>query len=67
LWVDDTPDAASVQARAYLGLLDGLAGKLDTGLATLRQSLDQARRMRRAVIERRIEDFQARVAPRARR
>ena len=67
LWVDDTPDAASVQARAYLGLLDGLAGKLDTGLATLRQSLDQARRMQRAVIERRIEDFQARVAPRARR
>jgi serine/threonine protein kinase len=67
LWIDDTPDAASVQARAYLGLLDGLAGKLDSGLATLRQSLEQARRMQRAVIERRIEDFQAQVAPRARR
>ena len=65
LWIDDTPDAASVQARAYLGLLDGLAGKIDSSIATLRQTLEQARRMQRAVIERRIEDFQARVAPRA--
>jgi tetratricopeptide (TPR) repeat protein len=67
LWIDDTPDAASVQARAYLGLLDGLAGRLDSGRAALRQSLDQARRMQRALIERRIEGFQARVAPRARK
>ena len=42
LWTDDLPDAASVEARAYLGLLDGLDGRA-AGRAAIEASLAQAR------------------------
>jgi len=62
LWTDDGPDAASVEARAYLGLLDGLGGQVERGLTELRQSLAQAEKMQRPAIEARCREFLARVA-----
>jgi tetratricopeptide (TPR) repeat protein len=64
LWIDEGPDAASVEARAYLGLLDGLKGRVDRGLAELHESLEQAQKMQRRAIELRCREFLARLAPR---
>ncbi len=61
LWVDEGPDAASVEARAYLGLLDGLEGKRSTGEATLRECIDHARTMQRVGLEARGRMFLARL------
>jgi len=46
LWVDDFADPASVEARAYLGLIDASTGKRASGRALLVAALDQAVRMR---------------------
>jgi tetratricopeptide (TPR) repeat protein len=46
LWVDDLPDPASVEARAYAGLIDASTGKPTSGRALLVAALDQAVRMR---------------------
>jgi tetratricopeptide (TPR) repeat protein len=50
LWTDDLPDAASVEARARVGLWDALAGK-PAGRRAIETSLAQARRMQRPVLE----------------
>ena len=42
LWVDDLPDPASVEARAYLGLVDALMGRRASGRALVSAALDQA-------------------------
>jgi len=60
LWVDDSPDAASVESRAYVGLLDGLAGR-PSGRAAIAASLQQAHRMRRPVLEITARVFLARL------
>ena len=60
-WTDEGPDAASVEARAYLGLLDGLDGKLRAGEEALRESIDHAQRMRRVALEARGRIFLARL------
>jgi tetratricopeptide (TPR) repeat protein len=60
LWTDDTPDAASVEARAYLGLLDGPNAKRD-GEALLTQSIEHARTMHRVLLEARARVFLARL------
>ena len=60
LWTDDLTDAASVSARAYVGLLDGLAGKRGAR-ARVEASLQQARRMQRPVLEAEARVFLARL------
>lgn len=66
-WTDTLPDAASVEARAYLGLLDGLEGRFSRGVEQLQASLDQARRMGRFSLDSRIRVFLAQLAVRQRR
>jgi hypothetical protein len=62
LWIDDGPDAASVEARAYLGLLDGLSGRVDRGLNELHESLEQAQKMQRPALELRCRELLARLS-----
>jgi tetratricopeptide (TPR) repeat protein len=60
-WTDDLPDPASVEARAYVGLIDALQGRVDQGLALIESSLTQAVRMRQVALEVRCRVFLARV------
>jgi tetratricopeptide (TPR) repeat protein len=50
LWTDDLPHAASVEARAYTGWVDGSAGKA-SGRSAVEASLAEARRMKRPLLE----------------
>jgi tetratricopeptide (TPR) repeat protein/tRNA A-37 threonylcarbamoyl transferase component Bud32 len=50
LWTDDLPHAASVEARAYTGWVDGSAGKA-SGRPAVEASLAEARRMKRPLLE----------------
>jgi len=50
LWNDDLPDVASVKARAYLGLLDALDGRLQ-GRRALETSLAHAHKVGRLPLE----------------
>jgi tetratricopeptide (TPR) repeat protein len=61
LWTDDFPDVASVEARAYLGLLDGL-DRRDTGATQVRTALEQASRMGRLTLQARCHVFLAQLA-----
>ena len=61
LWTDDLPDAASVEARAYLGLLDALDGKTARGREAVQVSLDQARKMGAFALEARCRLHLARI------
>ena len=61
LWTDDTPDAASVEARVYVGLLDGLNAKRREGEAALSQGIEHARTMGRVALEARGRIFLARL------
>jgi tetratricopeptide (TPR) repeat protein len=67
LWSDTTPDGASVEARAYLGLLDALGGHPDSGRKTILASLEQAQKMARYSLEGRCRVFLARLDVSARR
>jgi tetratricopeptide (TPR) repeat protein len=51
LWTDPLPHDASVEARAYLGLLDALEGAPERGQTAIRSSLEQAQRMERLGLE----------------
>ena len=62
LWTDDLPDPASVEGRAYLGLLDALRGSAPAGEAAAQASLKQARRMGRLSLEARCQLVLARIA-----
>jgi tetratricopeptide (TPR) repeat protein len=57
----DLPEAASVEARAYAGLIDGIQGRHAAGRVALTASLAQARRMHRRVLEGRCLVFLARL------
>ena len=61
LWTEDLPEASSVEATAYAGLLDALAGRRVEGRKALVASLEQARTMRRRDLEARVRVFLARV------
>ncbi len=50
-WTDDLPDAASVEAKCYLGLIDALTGKASTVHGTMERSVEQARKMGRLSVE----------------
>jgi len=58
---EDLPDAASIEARAYLGLLDALAGRPAEGRTGVQLSLEQARRMARFALEARCRLFLAQI------
>ena len=58
--VADEGDAASVESRAYLGLLDALAGQA-AGRPAIDSCLDYARNMGRSLLEARCRVFAARV------
>jgi tetratricopeptide (TPR) repeat protein len=60
-WTDDFPEAASVEARANLGLLDALDGRASEGRAHVQASLEQARRMGRLSVEARCRLQLARI------
>ena len=60
-WVDETPDEASVIARAYLGLIDALEGRLDRSRSAIRAALDHAQKMGRYTVEARSRVFLARI------
>ena len=61
LWTDETPDAASVEARAYLALLDGLAGKRREGELALNRTIEYAQGMNRVALDARGRVFLARL------
>src|SRR6185436_18212109 len=62
LWTDSLPDAASVEARAYLGLLDALQGRIEAGTGEVRMALDQATKMARLSLQARCRVFLAQIA-----
>src|SRR5205085_1378554 len=61
LWTDDLPDEPSVEARAYLGLIDALGGRVDRGRQSVVASMEQARKMRRLSLETLCRVFLARI------
>jgi tetratricopeptide (TPR) repeat protein len=62
LWADALPDPASVEAKAYVGLIDALQGRVAPGRRLLEASLAQAGKMRQVAIEVRCRVFLARVS-----
>ena len=62
LWVDELPEPASVESRAYLGLLDAEEGQIARGRAEVQASLRQARKMRIYGLEARCTLLLAQVA-----
>ncbi len=62
LWVDDQPDAAAVEARMYLGVVDLTEGQLAAAKRSLESTLAQARRMGRYNLEVRSRLYLARLA-----
>jgi predicted negative regulator of RcsB-dependent stress response len=61
LWTDDLPEPASVEARAYLGVLDALEGKPASGRMAVQGSLAHARRAGPASLEARCHISLARI------
>jgi tetratricopeptide (TPR) repeat protein len=61
LWTDDLPDPESVEARAYVGLLDGLAGRRDQGRALIRQSLSKAEAMGHVALQAECKGFLSQI------
>ena len=61
LWTDDLPHPDSVLARAYLGLLDALDGRLDLARTEIRASLDHARKAGWLALDIRCRIFLARL------
>jgi tetratricopeptide (TPR) repeat protein len=61
VWVDDRPDAAAVEARAYLGLLDTRQGRTSSARQALESSLMQAGRMGRYALEVRCRVYLAQL------
>ena len=61
LWSDAFPTAASVEARAYLGLLDAATGSLAEGRRAVQSSLDFARKSGQVPLEALSRMFLARI------
>jgi tetratricopeptide (TPR) repeat protein len=61
MWTDDLPDPASVEARAYVGLIDALRGRIASGRSAIESSLAQAVKMRQVAIEARCRIFLAQL------
>ena len=65
-WTGSLPDAASVEARAWIGLMDALNGR-PAGGVQIRSSLEQAERMERPALAARCRVFLAEIAVRQQR
>ena len=61
LWADDLPDPSSVEARAYLGLVDASTGKRASGRALLDAALNQAARIRYVALTTKCRLYLARL------
>jgi tetratricopeptide (TPR) repeat protein len=61
LWIDDLPEPASVEARAYLGLLDAVEGRPAPARKAVEASLEQAGRMGLFSLESRCRMYLARI------
>jgi serine/threonine protein kinase/tetratricopeptide (TPR) repeat protein len=61
LWTDDLPEPASVEARAYLGLLDALEGRPAAGMTAVQSSLEHAKRTGPFSLEARCRIYLARI------
>jgi tetratricopeptide (TPR) repeat protein len=61
LWTDALPDPASVEGRAYIGLLDAMSGRIAAGRAAAQASVDQARHMGLLSLEARCRTLLARI------
>jgi tetratricopeptide (TPR) repeat protein len=61
LWTDDLPDPASVEGKAYVGLLDGLEGQPGRGRIAVQSSLEQAGKMGLLSLEARCRVHMARI------
>jgi tetratricopeptide (TPR) repeat protein len=61
LWVDDFPDAASVVARCYEGLVDAETGSMAVGTRLVKSALAQAAKMGRFDTERECRLALARI------
>jgi serine/threonine protein kinase/tetratricopeptide (TPR) repeat protein len=66
-WADSFPETPSVEARAYVALLDARQTGSRQALDTIRKVIDQARRMGRISIEMRARVFLARLSLQLRR
>jgi len=65
-WTGSLPDAASVEARAWVGFIDGMAGA-GAGRAQIQASLEQAERMERPALAGGCPGHHRRPRPRATR
>jgi predicted negative regulator of RcsB-dependent stress response len=61
LWTDMLPDPASVEARAYVGLLDALDGRIAAGRGAVQASLEHAHRLGHLALETRCRLHLARI------
>ena len=66
MWKDDLPDPSSVEAKAYLGLLDALQNR-PRGRAEIESSMAQAARMRQVGLDAQCRIFLGRAFLRERR
>jgi hypothetical protein len=66
LWTGPLPDIASVEARANLGFLDAMNGRIAEGRRAIETSMAQAQTMERIGVEARCRIFLARLAIRQR-
>jgi hypothetical protein len=51
LWTDDVPDAAAVEARSFVGFLDGSARKDPKAMTLIQASIERAKMMGRLDLE----------------
>jgi tetratricopeptide (TPR) repeat protein len=57
----DPLNESSIEARGYLGLIDAATGQADRGIRMLEKSLADARKLRRAWLEKTLQQFLSRV------
>jgi tetratricopeptide (TPR) repeat protein len=57
----DPLNESSIEARGYLGLIDAATGQADRGIRVLDKSLADARKLRRAWLEKTLQQFLGRV------
>jgi tetratricopeptide (TPR) repeat protein/tRNA A-37 threonylcarbamoyl transferase component Bud32 len=62
MWIDELPEAASIEGKAFTGLLDALAGRIDKGYAAAQAALKQAHIMRAYSLETQCTLILARIA-----
>jgi tetratricopeptide (TPR) repeat protein len=62
LWAESLPDASTVEARAYLGLLVAQKGRVNDGMELLRSSFETAQRLAHLSLEARCRVLLAQIS-----